>query len=250
MGEWVRRFARNELGRDFVVGDLHGMYPALRSLLAEVRFNPEQDRLFAVGDLVDRGPASREALEWLALPWFYACRGNHDQMVIDSVNEQDLRLWVTDNGGEWWLRLSFKDRAQFREVFAELPYALDIDTATGKVGIIHADIPPDLSWTALLARLEQHDQRLALYLLWSRNRVQGHVPMDTITAGVDRLYCGHTPVAQSCCLGNLHYIDTGAAYGFLGYGEAKLTLVQIHPERHRVYTLPTAASTENPFARS
>jgi serine/threonine protein phosphatase 1 len=247
MSEWVRRFARNTQGRDFVVGDLHGMFPTLRRLLADARFDPACDRLFSVGDLVDRGPASPEALDWLALPWFYACRGNHDQMVLDSTSEQDLRIWVTENGGEWWLKLSFADRARFRETFADLPYALEIATATGKVGIIHADIPPDLSWDVLLERLEQQDQRLALYLMWSRNRVQGNLPMDAVIEGVDRIYCGHTPVAQACCLGNLFYIDTGAAYGYLGYGEAKLTMVKIHPERHQVYTLPTANLDSNPF---
>ena len=79
-----RRFARNAAGRDFVVGDIHGMFPALRELLARAGFDEECDRLFSVGDLIDRGPRSREALEWLAQPWFHAVRGNHEQLLLDS----------------------------------------------------------------------------------------------------------------------------------------------------------------------
>lgn len=52
-------------GRDFVVGDVHGEFPTLESLLAQVGFAPERDRLFALGDLVDRGPRSTDALAWM-----------------------------------------------------------------------------------------------------------------------------------------------------------------------------------------
>jgi hypothetical protein len=35
---------------------------------------------------------------------------------------------------------------------------------------------------------------------------------------------------------NVHYIDTGAVYYSEGYLEARLTIVEIHPEPHRVYS--------------
>ena len=59
----VAHFETNRLGRDFVVGDLHGMFDHLRALMAEVGFDGDRDRLFSVGDLVDRGPGSARALE-------------------------------------------------------------------------------------------------------------------------------------------------------------------------------------------
>jgi len=75
----VARYGINTTGRDFVVGDIHGMFPALEELLASVEFDGDRDRLFSVGDLVDRGPLSKHAPDWLAHPWFIACRGNHEQ---------------------------------------------------------------------------------------------------------------------------------------------------------------------------
>ena len=52
-------------GRDFVIGDVHGEFPTLEWLLDRVAFAPDRDRLFALGDRVDRGPQSAEALAWL-----------------------------------------------------------------------------------------------------------------------------------------------------------------------------------------
>ena len=63
---------RNEQGRDFAVGDVHGCFTRLQDSLGRMGFDASRDRLFSVGDLVDRGPESEAALEWLAQPWFFA----------------------------------------------------------------------------------------------------------------------------------------------------------------------------------
>jgi serine/threonine protein phosphatase 1 len=60
------------------VGDIHGHFQRLQQCLEAVGFDPAVDRLFSVGDLVDRGPHSEAALDWLAQPWFHAVQGNHE----------------------------------------------------------------------------------------------------------------------------------------------------------------------------
>ena len=50
---------------DFIVGDLHGCRAMLDTLLAHVGFDGSRDRLFSVGDLVDRGPDSEGCLDLL-----------------------------------------------------------------------------------------------------------------------------------------------------------------------------------------
>ena len=59
------RVNENETGRDFVIGDVHGEYDTLEAMLAELEFHPGRDRLFALGDLIDRGPRSADTLEWM-----------------------------------------------------------------------------------------------------------------------------------------------------------------------------------------
>ena len=83
----VLKFKRYELGRDFVVGDIHGAYDLVLQAMNEARFNPNTDRLFAVGDLIDRGLGSRRCLKFLAQPYVYAVRGNHEDMLLDLYAE-------------------------------------------------------------------------------------------------------------------------------------------------------------------
>ena len=235
----VARFARNTVGRDFVVGDIHGMFAHLRVLLGELDFRGDQDRLFSVGDLVDRGPDSAAALDWLDRPWFHACRGNHEQFAIDSEDPEQRDIWVNYNGGEWWLELTPAEHQRFREVFGRLPIALEVETASGTVGIIHADVPPFLSWDKFMSLLRKHNRDATLYALWSRNRVSGSCTTKPVAGGVDRVYCGHTPTRNAVQIDNVHYIDTGAAYIRDGYEDARLTLVEIHPESHREFGIDT-----------
>ena len=61
----IPRIDPNPAGRDFVAGDVHGEFPTLERLLDQVGFETSRDRLFALGDLVDRGPDSAAALDWI-----------------------------------------------------------------------------------------------------------------------------------------------------------------------------------------
>ena len=236
----VVRYPRNDAGRDFVVGDIHGMFAHLRSLLDEAEFDPATDRLFSVGDLVDRGPDSPAALEWLDHAWFHACRGNHEQLAIDCDDPVQYELWVKYNGGAWWLGQNEAARARFRAVFANLPLAIEVETATGVVGIVHADVPPLVTWRRFTELLRARDRDTLFHALWSRDRIQGGGLRLPVGGGVDRVYCGHTPTRTTVRVENVHYIDTGAVYVHEGYGHARLTMVQIHPERHLEYAIRTA----------
>ena len=69
---------------NYVVGDIQGCYSGLRSLLEKVEFNSARDKLWAVGDLIGRGPESLQTLEFLyALgDRFDTVLGNHDLNLL------------------------------------------------------------------------------------------------------------------------------------------------------------------------
>ena len=159
MSEIVQRCDRNSRGRDFVVGDIHGCFDELRQALDDVDFHPETDRLFSVGDLIDRGPQSIESIDWLANPWFHACLGNHEAMVLQSAHDDVvLQGWMWIVGGDWWFELDTETRMTYIAAFRQLPTAMEIETTRGRVGIVHADVPETLTWQAFLDALESGDE--------------------------------------------------------------------------------------------
>ena len=207
----LKHFPLNEAGSDFVVGDVHGCFSVLQAKLDEIGFDPSKDRLFSVGDLVDRGPASDEALEWLAKPWFHAVRGNHEQMAIDAAaGFFDAGTYIY-NGGAWFLALTKEERQLFADAFSALPIAIEVETKDGLVGIVHADAPI-ADWADMEDALtKENGESFAQMCIWSRDRAQRK--LTTEIAGVKAVIVGHTPMKTDIWLGNVHYIDTGAVFG-------------------------------------
>jgi len=125
-----------------------------------------------------------------------------------------------------------------------MPLAMEVQTRTGTVGIIHADVPPQFTWEQFMDLLRSWNRDAALYAMWSRNRINGGSLSMPVKGAVERVYCGHTPTRVAVKIENVHYIDTGAVYIYDGYAEARLTLVEIHPERHTEYGVDTATACD------
>jgi serine/threonine protein phosphatase 1 len=92
--------------KTFVVGDIHGRRAQLAALLDALPRAADSDTLIFLGDLIDRGPdAPGVVTDVLALrrenpERVITLRGNHEQMMLDFINE-DSRLWLSPvTGGE------------------------------------------------------------------------------------------------------------------------------------------------------
>lgn len=73
-----------------VIGDVHGMYAELKKLLEN--FNPEEDTLVFIGDLIDRGTQVKEVLDCVYKLMsdprnsVVYIRGNHENTFLDFLD--------------------------------------------------------------------------------------------------------------------------------------------------------------------
>lgn len=200
----------------WLVGDLHGCFTQLIHELKRIKFNPYYDLLVSVGDLIDRGPDSIKCLKLLEKKWFVSIRGNHEQMAMDAIDNQQTGLWAL-NGGNWYEQASAAQQSQILALLQQchtLPLIIELNTTAGKHVIAHADYPADVyAWEQ---EVDWHR------VLWDRQRISEHLSGHHSTiSGADHFWFGHTPLKERYDKDNQHYIDTGAVFG------GSLTLVRL-----------------------
>ena len=131
------------------------------------------------------------------------------------------------NGGAWNIANPDHVSREFSEAFKALPVAMEIETAHGLVGIVHADCPGN-SWEQFTARLAMGGviaDTAIDHAQWSRERIDWKV--DELIQDIRAVVVGHTPVDRTVAIGNVHYIDT---MGWRGYRFTFLNLETLKPE--------------------
>lgn len=211
----LKRFGPNLNGRDFVVGDIHGQLSALSAAMAGVSFNKAVDRLFMLGDLVDRGADSFDCLKLVYEAWANSILGNHEVMMraalMPGAKDSDLLHWIK-SGGNWFFNEDTRELTQVGlDAISRMPYAIELEVDGKLLGLVHAE-PPVEGWEFLRTLESWADDELITdvqdQMIWSRKRIRSND--ETIVAGVDAVVCGHSIVEAPRRLGNVNYIDTGA----------------------------------------
>ncbi len=114
--------------KTFVIGDIHGRCAQLQGLLALLPRDESTDKLVFLGDLIDRGPDVPGCVAHvLSLcrenPDRVIClRGNHEQMLLDFLDDASL-IWIeTATGSDQTFR-------QYTGAPVRLRSAADFETA-------------------------------------------------------------------------------------------------------------------------
>jgi serine/threonine protein phosphatase 1 len=204
-----------DMDKIFAVGDIHGCLDKLVSLMAIIDIDLKKHTLVFIGDYIDRGPDSKEVVDYLIDLGQRADRvvflkGNHELMLEDYLSGAD-RLTFLYNGGEATLNSYMKNTGQLEanpippqhlEFFDNLRLYYETEDYIFVHGGLKANIP-----------LDEQDER---DMLWIRD--------EFIYTDFDfgkRVIFGHTPFREPLILDNKIGIDTGAVYG------NKLTCVEL-----------------------
>lgn len=223
----VHFMPRNDKGRDFVVGDLHGERLLLEKFMGHVDFNPAVDRVLSVGDLVDRGPDSPGTLALIAEPWFFAVKGNHECMLLDCLREYAeggqpgfACAHYFFNGGDWLaehLEAGIGLRADsplcgLVGTLAGLPLLRVVGKGKAcRYNVVHAELPAGMRDAQVDAFAAEATATLRDSLIWSR-RIMGREAWNggPLRNGLSPTYCGHTVSAMVRMRDGHVCLDTGA----------------------------------------
>ncbi len=171
MIEYMKK-AGEGMKRIFVISDLHGQFVLLQLLLNRIHFSDEDD-LYILGDIMDRGPNSIDIYYFVqAMPNIHMIKGNHEIMMrkslavalkyndLDSERNNPYRLWKqngalgTVNSIREYLQ---KDATSYDEYFDNkkqfihemmsfidsLPDYIELDYQGKHYVLVHAGVDPD-----------------------------------------------------------------------------------------------------------
>jgi len=91
----------------YAIADLHGRFDLLESAVSEIRKHAGATpfKIITMGDYVDRGPESREIIEFL-MAWQHVdsslvcLKGNHEEMMVETIRKPLDPDWWIANGGD------------------------------------------------------------------------------------------------------------------------------------------------------
>jgi serine/threonine protein phosphatase 1 len=174
------------VAKRFVIGDVHGCYYTLKALIENQLQPSRHDHVYLLGDSIDRGPYSKTVLDYcLQLDQagyrITMLRGNHEQMLLDALQDKRImEIWLTRNGG-WATLQSFHAHTiydipdHYIELISKMPYYVELQDFI----LVHASL-----------NLALENPFSDIYsMLWARE-----TPMYPEKIHFRRIVHGHTPL--------------------------------------------------------
>lgn len=201
----------------YFIGDIHGCINTLKKLIEEKIKPSINDKLIFMGDYIDRGPNTKavidELINYRDTKQFKTVflRGNHEDMLLKSINQSNLISDWKKNGGDTTLE-SFNAASpnQINNKYIDFLKNTEFYYSNKRFVAVHAGMNFDID--------NPFDDGNAM--LWRRNKIIEKDKIDN-----KRLIVAHTPVTLNEAENSLRtdkiMIDGGCVYydklPFLGY---------------------------------
>ncbi|HKR11913.1 MAG TPA: metallophosphoesterase [Pyrinomonadaceae bacterium] len=188
--------------RTIVVGDIHGCFDELKDLLDKVGLGPD-DRVVSVGDLITKGPKSREVLElFMTDARFTTVMGNHDLALRRKWYGEDVDLKPSQRETHRELK---GEKDAYASYLNRLPFMIDLDTHL----VVHAGLRPNV---------ELHSQTTSdltrLRTLGADRESDEGTPWYHVYYGEKTVLFGHWPAPEPRRGKKAIGLDTGCVYGY------------------------------------
>jgi serine/threonine protein phosphatase 1 len=172
------------MSRVFAIGDIHGCFFTFKKLLLDICRVKKDDDVYLLGDYVDRGPRSKELIDYIISLIedgyrIFPIIGNHEQLLLEAVDSVTaMEIWNKNGNAEtlksFGLDHPSKLEKKYIDFFHSLRYYVLLDDFVLVHGGVDFELPNPLS---------------DLYsMVWIRNTY-----VDTKKIGGRRLIVGHTP---------------------------------------------------------
>jgi diadenosine tetraphosphatase ApaH/serine/threonine PP2A family protein phosphatase len=189
------------MSRTIVVGDIHGCYEELISLLKKADLRAE-DRVVAVGDLIAKGRGNREVLDLFSGDArFSSVIGNHDLAILNFWLGQSSTLKNSQKKACDELEVG---KEKYVTYLASLPFMIDLGTHV----VVHAGVRPGVELSQ-----QSHDDLTQLRTLGSDRTSREGTPWHEVYDGDKIILFGHWPSPKPRIAKRAIGLDTGCVYG-------------------------------------
>lgn len=171
----------------YVMSDLHGCYDKFIKMLEIINFN-EQDELYILGDIFDRGSQPIKILEYIiAHDNIHLLKGNHEKMYEEFFESGDSSLWYFNGGKTTWEGIVSK-RYDYAECLYKYIKGLPVVKVVGKFILVHAGLylPKNYNELTLKELLELQEEEINL---WTREHIYSDIQYKDY-----KIICGHNVV--------------------------------------------------------
>ena len=176
--------------REIFIGDIQGCYEEFLDLLKACEHDPARDTLYLAGDMINRGPQSRELLEDLmARPRLNCILGNHEFYYLRGDEKKSFEALDRELGSR---------KKIYTQWLAQWPYYMESESWM----LIHGGLLP-----------QQHPRQMDPEVLTNlRNNPSGNPWYEEYQARKTTIF-GHWAARGLVQQGHFWGLDSGCVYG-------------------------------------
>ncbi len=169
--------------RLFAIGDIHGCFDQLQTLIEDKICLKKEDQLILLGDYIDRGVQSKEVVDFIIDLQnrgfnIFALHGNHEAMLLDAYyNESKFPLWIMNGGKETMSSFNIKDLKDLDVVYLNFFKSLIYYHPIDQYLFVHAGFNDENPFVDQYSMLWKSKKSYKHPLLIDKTIIHGHSPV-------------------------------------------------------------------------